>query len=627
MAGGQPRDDHRSLDEVARGLTDDLSLLPRGRSYARPSWQQRYPQILWMLALVPPIGYLAIFFFQPIALFFAQSLDPPHLSLDNYRQAFATSTYLRIIWDTLSLSLIVAVITLVIGYPVAFCMTQARRSWQVALWGMVMLPFWTSVLVRSYAWIVILRVRGVFDAIVAALHLPWHPHLLYNETGVVIGMVHVLLPYMVLTLFGSMRSIDLRYVKAAQNLGAPPAIAFWRVYVPLSVPGITSGFLVVFILAIGFYITPALLGGGNVLMISIQIAEQINELVNWGFGAALSVILTATVLIVVVLFLRAFDVEAFGLRSAPRKRIGQPAQPTPEPDAYSRISMPAAFAGRSDSPSIRKERHYARPPLEWRWKLTVGITVLACLFLVLPILIVAAMSFGTTSYLAFPPHGFSLQWYTSFFASRRWMAAAAVSVQAAALTAVMSVALGGLGALVFVRANFRAKPALYVASLLPLMVPVIVTAVAMYFLFARLHLIGNVWAFALADTVLATPTVLLIVSAAFRNVDVTLERAAATLGAHPARAFVAVTLPVVAPALAAGALFAFITSFDESVIALFLSSVSTSTLPKVMWDSLRFQIDPTISAISTLLVALTVAVLGLGAIFLARTGQSTAAKV
>jgi putative spermidine/putrescine transport system permease protein len=625
MVGGQSRRDHRSLDEVARGLTDDLPLLPRGRSYAHPSWQQRYPQLLWMLALVPSIGYLAIFFFQPIALFFAQSLNPPHLSLDNYRQAFATPTYLRIIWDTLSLSLIVAVITLVIGYPVAFCMTQARRSWQVVLWGMVMLPFWTSVLVRSYAWIVILRVRGVFDSIVTALHLPWHPHLLYNETGVVIGMVHVLLPYMVLTLFGAMRSIDLRYVKAAQNLGAPPAVAFWRVYVPLSVPGITSGFLVVFILAIGFYITPALLGGGNVLMISIQIAEQINELVNWGFGAALSVVLTATVLIVVVLFLRAFDVEAFGLRSAPaHKRIVQPAQSSVEPDAYG--LMPATFAG-SDSLSIPKERHYARPPLEWRWKLTVGITALACLFLVLPILIVAAMSFGTTSYLAFPPHGFSLQWYTSFFASRRWMAAAAVSVQAAALTAAMSLILGGLGALVFVRAHFRAKPALYVASLLPLMVPVIVTAVAMYFLFARLHLIGNVWAFAFADTVLATPTVLLIVSAAFRNVDVTLERAAATLGAHPARAFIAVTLPLVAPALAAGALFAFITSFDESVIALFLSSVSTSTLPKVMWDSLRFQIDPTISAISTLLVALTVTVLGLGAVFLGRTSQSTAAKV
>jgi len=595
--------------------------MARRLTYASPSWQQRHPNVVWMLLLAPFAVYLLAFFLQPLAVFFAQSVGLPHVSLHNYRQAFGTPTYLKIVWDTLKLSFIVAMGCMLIGYPVAFCLTQARPRWQPLLWAAVLLPFWTSVLVRSYAWIVILRVHGVIDTILQSLHVPFHPRLLYDQAGVVIGMVHVLLPYMVLTLYGVMREIDLRYVRAAQSLGAPPSVAFWRVYLPLSMPGITSGFLVTFILAIGFYITPALLGGGNVQMISMQIAQQIDELVNWGFGSALSVILVAVVVIVVVLFVRLFDVEAFGLGSR-REKLPVVVPPAPSVleaetarlEGAASLQLADAFVG---APPVNARR-FARPPANWRWWATMGITAMTCLFLVVPVLIVAAMSFSATSYLAFPPHGFSLRWYAAFFMGQQWMSATSVSLRVAALTAIMSVILGSVAALVFVRGRFPGKSVLYVVALLPLIVPVIVTAVAIYFQFSRLHLVGNVWGFAVADTVLAIPTVVLIVSAALRGVNVSLERAATILGAHPVRAFFAVTLPMIAPALAAGALFGFITSFDESVVALFLSSTTTATLPKVMWDDLRFQVDPTISAISTLLVGMSILVLVVSALLLGR---------
>lgn len=594
----------------------------RHAAYAQPSWRQRHPALPWLLLLAPLALYLILFFLQPIVLFFGRSFGFPHPSLKAYGQALGTATYLKIIWQTLRLSGIVALCCTILGYPLAFCMTAASPRWRGLLWAAVLLPLWTNVLVRSYAWIVILRVHGVLDSVLGTLNMPWRPSLLYNEAGVVIGMVQVLLPYMVLTLYGVMREIDMRAVRAAASLGAPPFVQFRRVYLPLSMPGVTSGFLITFLLAIGFYITPALLGGGKVLMISLQIEQQIDELVNWQFGAALSVILVVVVAVLVILFVRLFGARLFGLGGRERRQVAEAGESgTQTAPAW---AFAAAQPDRLRVGTQRRTRTYARPPMRWRWWATVGVAVAVCLFLVVPVFIVAAMSFSATSYLAFPPRGFSLRWYAAFFHGEEWMQAAWVSVQAAALTAIFSLVLGTSGALVFVRGQFPGKTAAYVAALLPLIVPVIVTAVAIYSLFARLHLIGNVWGFAIADTVLAVPSVVLIVSAALSGVDVALERAAMILGASRLRALYEITLPLVAPALAAGALFGFVTSFDESVITLFLSSITTATLPKVMWDSLRFEIDPTISAISALLVALSILALGLSAALLGRRGARSA---
>lgn len=285
-----------------------------GRDFGEPAFLQRHPQLIWLAVLAPVLVYLALFFFYPLARVFLRSLFGPDFTLAHYARVVASPAYLKILWITVRLSLVVALVALLVGYPVAFVLSRVRERVAQVLLAFVLVPLWTSVLVRSYAWIVILRTEGLLNLLLQGLGLTTTPlALVYNETGVVIGMVHVLLPYMILSLYTVMRGIDSTYLRAAANLGAGVVPTFLRVYLPLSMPAVTSGFLLVFIFSIGFFITPALLGGGKVEMIALQIETQINELVDWGFGAALSVVLFAVVVVLVALFVRVFDVEAFGI--------------------------------------------------------------------------------------------------------------------------------------------------------------------------------------------------------------------------------------------------------------------------------------------------------------------------
>jgi ABC-type spermidine/putrescine transport system permease subunit II len=238
-----------------------------------------------------------------------------------------------------------------------------------------------------------------------------------------------------------------------------------------------------------------------------------------------------------------------------------------------------------------------------------------------PVLIVIPMSFGTASQLTFPPEGFTLRWYQAYLTDPAWMDATSLSLRVAVLTAASALVLGTLAALGLVRGRFRGERALYLAMLSPMIIPVIVSAVAFYFLTVRLGLAGSMWSFVLAHLVLAIPVVIVVVSAALRRVDDSLERAATTLGATPVRAFLSVTVPLIRPALIAAFLFAFITSFDEIVMALFLAGTTTATLPARMWESLRFQIDPTIAAISTLLIILSLLVLAVATLRRARPAE------
>jgi putative spermidine/putrescine transport system permease protein len=583
--------------------------------------------MVWLAVLAPVLVYLAFFFFYPLLRMFLRSLFAPGFTLAYYGRVVSSPAYLKILWITVRISLVVAVAALLVGYPVAFFLSRVRDRVAQTLLAFILVPLWTSVLVRSYAWIVILRTEGILNMVLQALGLTATPlGLVYNETGVVIGMVHVLLPYMILSLYTVMRGIDSTYLRAAANLGAGVVPTFLRVYLPLSMPAVTSGFLLVFIFSIGFFITPALLGGGKVEMIALQIETQINELVDWGFGSALSVVLLALVMALVALFVRIFDVDAFG---AGRPPAAPPAEATAADYLLADPAVPAPPARRladRTRPVLTTPRRgrFDRPRPDWGW---LGLEVFvgaAMIFLVTPVLIIIPMSFGTTTYLAFPPKGFTFGWYEHYLTDTAWMAATGLSLRVAAVTTLGAVVLGTLGAIGLVRITSARKDLLYLMILSPLIVPVIVSAVAIYFLFVQLRLVGSFWAFVLAHTVLAIPVVVMVVAAALRRVDESLERAATILGATRTRAFLAVTLPIIRPSIIAGGLFAFITSFDEIVMALFLAGTTSSTLPKKMWESLRFQIDPTISAVSTLLVVLSLVVLIGGTLLQARTRGSTA---
>jgi len=234
-------------------------------------------------------------------------------------------------------------------------------------------------------------------------------------------------------------------------------------------------------------------------------------------------------------------------------------------------------------------------------------------FLIAPIVIILIVSFSAADYLSFPPPALSLRWYARFVGVPGWRRAIWVSVQVASLTMLFATTLGLPAALALVRGRFRGKGAVYAFLLSPAIVPTIITAMGLYFFFARLKATGSLLAMALGHTVLALPVVIIIVAATLQGFDIRLEQAALSLGASRLTALRRITLPLVAPGVLSAALFAFLTSFDELLIPLFLSGVEIQTLTVRIWNSLQLEVDPTIAAVSSFLVGFTAAVLGASA--------------
>ncbi len=238
------------------------------------------------------------------------------------------------------------------------------------------------------------------------------------------------------------------------------------------------------------------------------------------------------------------------------------------------------------------------------WVLALFST-LVLLFLMAPVLIVLILSFSSARFLSFPPPGLSLQWYAHFFSAAAWTGAAVTSLWIGLVVTVLSILLGTPAAIGLVRGDFPGKKAVNGLILSPIIVPGIIVAIGVYYAYARFQLVGNPLALVLAHTCLAAPFVVINVASALTGVDPRLEQAARNLGAGPLATFRQVTLPLIQPGIFAGAIFAFSTSFDELLVALFVSGSTAVTLPRRIWEQIRFDIEPTIAAASSLLIGLT----------------------
>jgi putative spermidine/putrescine transport system permease protein len=250
--------------------------------------------------LAVPLLFLAIFFLWPLCGMVLRSLTDP--SASNYVDAATTPLDLKVLWATLRTAFLVTVITLAIGYPYAYVMTHAPRLAALLLLIAILLPFWSSLLVRTYAWTILLRDTGVINTVLDELGLIGEPlPLMQSSLGVLIGMVHVLLPFMVLPLVAAMRSVEPALIGAANTLGAGPLRAFREVYAPLTIPGVFAGCLLVFVLSLGFYITPAVLGGLDDVLYSQLIVTHVSDLLEFGRASAMSVILLLVTLALIAL--------------------------------------------------------------------------------------------------------------------------------------------------------------------------------------------------------------------------------------------------------------------------------------------------------------------------------------
>ncbi len=248
----------------------------------------------WLLQslVLPGLALIGLIALAPIGwLFWLSVQGSSGFTLEHY-QRLLDESYLRTLKTTFELSILVTVLSIALGYPLAYLISQARPRLAALLMLLVLFPVWTSLLVRCYAWLVLLQRRGVVNSWLQDMGIIDAPlRLMHNFTGTTIGMLHIMLPFMILPLYASMRSIDRDYMRAAANLGASPVRAFWQVFVPLSLPGLFAGIIIVFVLCLGFYVTPALLGGGRVYMWSMQIERNVTYYADWGAASALGVVL------------------------------------------------------------------------------------------------------------------------------------------------------------------------------------------------------------------------------------------------------------------------------------------------------------------------------------------------
>lgn len=248
------------------------------------------PSILLVAVIILlPIGWLSWLSFYDAA---------GQLTLENYGRMLESKAYIKTFKTTFKISFVVTGVCILIGYPLAYLISQLGQRMANICMIFVIIPFWTSLLVRTYAWLVLLQRKGLINGWLIDLGFIEEPlRLVHNFTGTVIGMVHILLPFLVLPLYAAMKSIDRDYIRAAANLGASPMKAFWQVFFPLSLPGLFAGVVLVFVLCLGFYVTPALLGGGKVQMWAMRIESSVNLYANWGAASALGVVLLVVTLL------------------------------------------------------------------------------------------------------------------------------------------------------------------------------------------------------------------------------------------------------------------------------------------------------------------------------------------
>lgn len=279
----------------------NLSAQPHAAALRRAGQRE---QLGLLLLIVPAFVLIAGTMLVPVAWLFHLSFlsDEGRWSLEHYLRMWTQPSYLRTFRTTFEVSALTTGLCILLGYPLAYWLSELPRRTANLCMLAVLLPLWTSILVRTYAWLVLLQRKGLINN--WGIEAGWWDEpiaLVHNLTGTLIGMVHVMLPFMVLPLYSAMRAIDRDLLKAAANLGATPVRSFWLVFLPLSMPGLATGALIVFIMSLGFYVTPAVLGGGKVIMVANRIATDIELFFNWGAASALGAVLLATTLLCIVL--------------------------------------------------------------------------------------------------------------------------------------------------------------------------------------------------------------------------------------------------------------------------------------------------------------------------------------
>ena len=568
--------------------------LGRGRGFPGPA--RRLSERPYLLLGLPLVLFLVLFMLVPLGTAIYTSFltatpgsgfaNPP-LTLENYAKILGDGFYWGVFWSTLQLSAGVMAGCLVLGYPLAWCIARANPVMRPILMAVVLAPLLTNVVVRTIGVMILLADGGLINSSLLTIGLIGAPiQLLNTPLGVGIALVQVFMPFMVLALLDTLQSLDPAVERAAANLGAGPSRTFFSVTLPLSLPGILAGSLLVLLHALSAYVSATLVGGRKVWVMGILVYQQVLMILNTPLGTALAILMLLVTL--------AFVVGLSVLTARMTRRTGGRPLPT------GGLDLDALFARSGIWPLL----DIIGP---WLRRALIG---LALFVLLAPLLMVVVNSVNDVSLASIAGfRGFTLRWYAAVFEAGHYTNSFFTSVQLGVVSMFLALVLGTLGAVAITRQDFPGRNLLRSFYLLPMTIPGVVTAVGLLRLIRLIGLQSSFESLVIAHVVIATPYVVTLVAASLEQSDRRQEEAARNLGANAFQTFWYVTLPAIRPGLVAASIFAFIVSFEEVTVTAFLIGGRLMTLPVRIYSESQFALEPTISAISTLLVLLSVAVL------------------
>jgi putative spermidine/putrescine transport system permease protein len=540
------------------------------------------PYVLWLLAaFAAPLGAVLLLSVQDSGEIFAPlSLVP---SATQYQEILGDAFFRRLLLNTTLLGLGVAAAATLLGYPMALWLTRLSPRAKPLGFAVILVPLLTNVVVRSLGIILLLAPRGVVSAISQTLGFP-PVNLLFSWFAVGLALVQVFLPFMVLALYDVLESQERRLEEAAAGLGAGPAMRFWRVTFPLSLPGLRGGLTLVFLLASTAYVSAMLVGGRQVLVTGMLVLREGLENLNYPLASALAVLML--VISVLVTFLIARGIGALTpwiTARVPRRLPGLP------PAARRALVWMAE----------------ALAPVVYPVLLVLGIGIL-----MFPLLLVAVASVNDSPQATVAQFiGFTWKWYGAVLQNERYLSDAWTSLQLALCCVVISLSLALPAAFALVRAGFRGKEALGAFLMLPLALPGIAIGLGMLRLLQWFNQVPPFLGVLAVHVVLVAPFMLALLRASVAQLDRGLEEAAEGLGAPPARVFRRVILPQLAPGIAVACVIGFLLSFGEVTVTAFLTTARLQTLPVRIYAEATFSLENTVNAISTIFILVTVALL------------------
>ncbi|MFC6718940.1 ABC transporter permease subunit [Natrialbaceae archaeon GCM10025810] len=603
----------RSADEGRAGIVSNAK------------WYVLSYPLVWLVGIfLVPLGMLVVFSFW---INVPGGQYEAGFTIENYTRFLTSNLYLGQLWLTIEVSIVTAFVSLLLGYPLAYYLAQVNRPrLRSVLLLAIVSSLWVTYVIRAYAWQVILASGGILSSVgVATGFLSEHQSFYPSYSAMIVGMVYVFLPFMILTLYSSIRNIDGELLEASKNLGAGPVMTFRRVTLPLSKNGIISGTALVFILALGAYVIPRLLGSSSERTLPVLIERQIMSESNYPFGAAMSIGLIIVVLAFLLALVRFTNATAASLGGGEGISTDKRSDESASNSAGSNddaagflrgIASAAASLGlvravnrvaSVGKPLVTSVDPNVRESILW---VALRLYVAAVMvFIIAPLGVITAVSFTPEKFLTFPPGGISFQWYVEFFTDSSWLLALGTSLEIAASAALLSTTIGGTLAFALDRFDYRWGTLIGTLGVIPILLPPVIIGVAFLVFFLQIGIAGSRIGIIVAHGIFYAPFPFILISQGLSEIDRTYEEAAMNLGASPLRTIRTITYPLLRANVISGALFAFILSLNEYIIAWLLSLFLVETIPIHIYNQLRYSYPPTIAAASVVFIALTIVVM------------------